>query len=344
MVTICLVLVDLVVHHTSDQHPWFQQARADKHSKYRNYYVWTEKPVDETCAVVVFPGIEKSVWNYDEQAQAYYLHQFYAFQPDLNIQHPEVREEIRKIVTLWLELGASGFRVDAASHMLGARAVQPQAHAQPHEFLRHLRDMVDAIRGNAALIAEADVESEKLADFFGSGDEMHLLFNFLLDNFLFLALAREEAEPIVRGLGMLPDKPAVGQWANFLRNLDELDLDQLSEAERQEVYAAFAPEQDMRIYQRGIRRRLAPMLGGDRRRLELAYSVLFSLPGTPVLVYGDEIGMGDDLSLPERQSVRTPLQWSSERNGGFSSAPPDKLAAQPIRSGEFGYERVNVVA
>lgn len=337
------VIIDLVLHHTSDEHPWFREARTNKDSRYRDYYVWTDGPPDETPAILVFPEVEDSVWTYDKEAEAYYLHQFYAFQPDLNIEHPAVREEIRKIVGFWLQLGPSGFRVDAASHMLGREALEPATQKQPYEFLRHLRDLVSGAQGNAALIAEADDESERLATYFGDGDEMHLLFNFLLANYLFLAFARGEAEPIVRGLRLLPNKPDTGQWANFLRNLDELDLERLSSEERQEVYEAFAPDEDMRIYNRGIRRRLAPMLDGDRRRIELAYSLLFSLPGTPVLVYGDEIGMGEDLSLPERWSVRTPMQWSGEANGGFSEAPEEKLPLSMVRDGEFGYQQVNVV-
>ena len=338
------VIVDLVVHHTSDQHHWFQEARVNRDSKYRDYFVWTDDPPEETSAVLVFPGIEDSVWTYDEASESYYLHQFYDFQPDLNVEHPAVREEIGKIIGLWLELGASGFRVDAASHMLGTDALGPETERQPHEFLRYLRDAVVARYGSAVLIAEADVEQDQLSSYFGDGDEMHLLYNFLLDNYLFLAFAREEAEPIAQALHMLPDKPEVGQWANFLRNLDELDLERLSDDERQEVYTAFAPKEGMRIYGRGIRRRLAPMLGGDRQRLELAYSLLFSLPGTPVLAYGDEIGMGDDLSLPERQSVRTPMQWSGEANGGFSTAPVENLPRPVIGDGEYGYQNVNVVA
>lgn len=337
------VIIDLVLHHTSDEHPWFREARTNKDSRYRDYYVWTDGPPDETPAILVFPEVEDSVWTYDKEAEAYYLHQFYAFQPDLNIEHPAVREEIRKIVGFWLQLGPSGFRVDAASHMLGREALEPATQKQPYEFLRHLRDLVSGAQGNAALIAEADDEPERLATYFGDGDEMHLLFNFLLANYLFLAFARGEAEPIVRGLRLLPNKPDTGQWANFLRNLDELDLERLSSEERQEVYEAFAPDEDMRIYNRGIRRRLAPMLDGDRRRIELAYSLLFSLPGTPVLVYGDEIGMGEDLSLPERWSVRTPMQWSGEANGGFSEAPEEKLPLSMVRDGEFGYQQVNVV-
>ncbi|HEV2128770.1 MAG TPA: alpha-amylase family protein, partial [Thermomicrobiales bacterium] len=335
------VIIDLVLHHTSDQHPWFQQSREG--GPYRDFYVWTDDPPDETAAEVIFPGVEQGIWARDEQAGAWYLHHFYSFEPDLNIEHPAVRREIQKIVGMWLQLGVSGFRVDAASRMLGREALLPQAEQQPHEFLRYLRSIVSARDGRAALIAETDVEVERLATYFGDGDQMQLLLNFWLDNHLFLALAREEAEPIVRAFRAMPEKPSVGQWANFVRNLDELDLERLSVEEQEEVYAVFAPDEEMRIYRRGIRRRLAPMLGGDRRRLELVYSLLFSLPGTPVLVYGDEIGMGDDLALPERWSVRTPMQWSCDANAGFSDAPEDAVVRPVVSEGEFGYQHVNVV-
>ena len=337
------VIIDLVVQHTSDEHPWFQEARSDKDSKYRDYYVWADEPPSESSGTLVFPEVEDGIWSHDDVTDAYYLHQFYAFEPDLNIELPAVREEVRKTIALWMQLGASGFRIDAASHMLGTEALNPHPDQQPHEFLRYIRDTVAVANGTAALLAEADVAPDELASYFGDGDEMHLLYNFLLNNYLFLAFAREAAEPVARALKLLPEKPSVGQWANFLRNLDELDLERLSDEERQEVYDAFAPDMEMQVYNRGIRRRLAPMLGGDRRRIELAYSLLFSLPGTPVLVYGDEIGMGEDLSLPERWSVRTPMQWSGEQHGGFSTAPAEKLALPPINGGEFGYEGVNVV-
>ncbi len=274
------VIVDLVVHHTSDQHPWFQQARSG--GRFRDYYVWTDDPPEQTSAEVIFPGDEESVWAWDDEAGASYLHQFYRFQPDLDITNPGLRRELQKIIGMWLQIGADGFRVDAASRMLGREALQPEPAEQPHEFLRHLRSIVTARNGQAALMAESDVDVDALASFFGDGDEMHLLYNFWLDNFLFLALARGKAEPIARALEQLPDKPAVAQWANFVRNLDELDLERLSDSEQHEVYAAFAPERNMRIYDRGIRRRLAPMLGGDQRRIEMVYSLLFSLPGTPV--------------------------------------------------------------
>jgi maltose alpha-D-glucosyltransferase/alpha-amylase len=334
------VLIDLVVHHTSDEHPWFRAARSDPDSPYHNYYVWGDDPSDRQT-MNVFPGAVKRPWTRVDEVGQYYRHIFYPFEPDLDILNPEVREQIRLIMGYWLGVGAAGFRVDAASHLVGRQPLEG-GDAEPHRLMREFHDFVAARHGDAVLLGETDVSPDELVTYFGDGDELNMLFNFLLDNYLFLAFARQEAEPIDRALRLLPDKPAVGQWANFLRNLDELDLERLSDDERQEVYAEFAPDPDMRIYRRGIRRRLAPMLGNDRRRLELAYSLLFTLPGTPVIPYGDEIGMGDDLSRPERGSVRAPMQWSDEPNGGFSSVPSDQLVQPMIEDGTFGYERVNV--
>lgn len=334
------VLADLVVNHTSDQHPWFQAARKDRHSPYRDYYIWSEEKPPDVARGIVFPGVQKSVWTYDEEARAYYHHQFYHHQPDLNIANPAVREEICRVMGFWLELGLSGFRLDAAPFLIG-----PPTGGKSDELFRHLEEFRQFLtwrRGDAIFLAEANVPVEEVLDYFGHGPQIHMLFNFLVNQHLFLALARQDASPLIQVLKQLPDLPATGQWANFLRNHDELDLGRLSEEERAEVYAAFGPDENMRAYGRGIRRRLAPMVQGDRRRLELAYSLLFSLPGTPVLRYGDEIGMGEDLALPERSSVRTPMQWSNEENGGFSTAPREGLFRPVISGGDFGYERINV--
>jgi maltose alpha-D-glucosyltransferase/alpha-amylase len=338
------VIVDLVANHTSDRHPWFQSARSGPDSIYRDYYIWSKEPVDTGRKPVVFSDDDASVWEWDEEAGAYYYHTFYPYQPDLNIGNPEVRAEIRQIVGFWLQLGVSGFRVDAAPHLIEEKG--RSGPDDPHRFLRELRRFASVRRGDAALLAETDVEPQQLASFFGSGagDEMNLLFDFVLDNQLFLALARGEAEPLRTALQLLPPRPETGQWANFVRNLDELDLERLSGPQRREVYREFAPEPGMRVYGRGIRRRLAPMLGGDQRRIEMALSLLLTLPGSPVLVYGDEIGMGDDLSLPERWAVRTPMQWSAEPGAGFSTAEPGSLVHPVISEGPFSYQRVNVEA
>jgi len=338
------VIADLVVNHTSDRHPWFQTARKDRRSPYRDYYIWSEAKPDGDQDGIVFPGAQDSVWTYDETARAYYYHQFYHHQPDLNIANPQVREEICKIMGFWLELGLSGFRLDAAPFLGGDPTSGGPKSKELYDHLEEFRQFLSWRRGDAIFLAEANVPVEEVLDYFGYGPQIHMLFSFLVNQHLFLSLARQDAAPLVEILNKLPELPRTGQWANFLRNHDELDLGRLSPRGREEVYAAFAPGEDMRAYGRGIRRRLAPMLQGDRRRLELAYSLLFSLPGTPVIRYGDEVGMGDDLTLPERASVRTPMQWSDEPNGGFSTAPRDRLIKPVVSGGDYGYERVNMAA
>ena len=328
------VMLDLVVNHTSTRHPWFQAARRDRSSPYRDYYVWSDTLPADAHEGMVFPGYQEAVWNWDEEAGAYYYHRFYSHQPDLNISNPAVREEICRIMGFWLELGVSGFRLDAAPFLIEMKEAHGTGEDQ-YSYLREFRDFLSWRRGDAILLAEANVEREKMAMYFGDGARLHMLFNFLVNQYYFLALAEQKAEPLVRGFGMIPPLPPTGQWANFVRNHDELDLGRLTPGERQGVFDRFAPDRGMQLYERGIRRRLPPMLGGDRRRIELAYSLIFSLPGTPVLRYGEEIGMGDDLSQPERESVRTVMQWSRERNGGFSTA--ETLLRPPITDGPFGY-------
>jgi maltose alpha-D-glucosyltransferase / alpha-amylase len=338
------VVLDLIVNHTSDQHPWFQAARRDPGARFRDYYVWTEQPAP-TDQPTIFPGEESSVWTYDQRASAYFFHLFYHFQPDLRIANPDVRDEIRRILDFWLSLPVAGFRVDAASHMIEDKGLPGTAPENSHGVLKELHGFVAERRPGTVLIGEADVPLSHIADFFGDGDELNLIFNFLLDNDLMLALASESAEPVARCLRELPAVSEKGQWLNFLRNLDELDLERLSDDEREQVYQAFAPEENMRIFGRGIRRRLAPMLGGDQgdqRRLRMAFSLLLSMPGTPVIVYGDEIGMGDDLALEGRSSVRTAMQWSAEKNAGFSDAEAGQLIRPAVTEGPFGYKRLNV--
>jgi maltose alpha-D-glucosyltransferase/alpha-amylase len=337
------VLADLVVNHTSDQHPWFQSARQSPDSPYRDFYVWSDTLPANAHEGMVFPGYQDAVWTWDEVAGAYYFHRFYAHQPDLNISNPRVREEICRIMGYWLELGVSGFRLDAAPFLIEMKGAGPPGEDQ-YSYLREFRDFLSWRRGDAILLAEANVSRDKTAQYFGEGAGPHMLFSFLVNQHYFLALARQQAEPLIRGLGLPPPTPPTGQWANFVRNHDELDLGRLTVEERQECYDRFAPEAYMQLYNRGIRRRLPPMLGNDRRRLELAYSLMFSLPGTPVVRYGEEIGMGDDLSLEERESVRTAMQWSCNDHGGFSTAPPDRLGRPMISGGEYGYEKVNVDA
>lgn len=339
------VLIDLVVNHTSDQHPWFQQARKDSDSPYRDYYVWVEEPPPpDPTRRSVFPGEveDERVWSYDSEAGAYYYHRFYPFQPDLNTANPEVREEIYKIMKFWLQLGVDGFRVDAATMMIEPKHPDTEAYEAPQELLRSLKRHAVERKGDAILLAEADDDPEELESYATEGG-IDLLMNFVLNAHLVASLATRDADPLTQGIDRLSGV-AGGHWANFLRNYDELNIGRLPEDLRDEVFDIFAPSQDMRIYGRGIRRRLAPMLEGDRDRIELAFSLLFSMPGTPMLLYGDEIGMGEDRSLPGRKSVRTPMQWSDAHNAGFSSAPEDELVMPVVSDDEFGYEQVNVAA
>jgi maltose alpha-D-glucosyltransferase / alpha-amylase len=334
------VLTDLVVNHTSDEHPWFRAARSSRDNPYRDYYVWRDRPEPQPAGLV-FPGEEDSNWQLDPATGQYYLHRFYRFQPDLNIEDPRVRAEFQKIMGLWLELGFSGFRVDAAPFLIETEGIAGKSPKDPHAPLRDMRGFLSRRRGEAALIGEANVAADQLTGYFGQhGNELHMLFNFILNQALYLSLVREDPRPLAEHLRELPVTPLNCQYANFVRNADELSLDKLSEAERQEVFDAFAPDENMRLYGRGIRRRLPPMVGGDQRRLELAYSLLFSLPDTPVLLYGEEIGMGDDLDVPGRASVRTAMQWSDEPNAGFSTA--ERIWPPIVADGPFGYRRVNV--
>ena len=335
------VLIDLVVNHTSDQHPWFRSARADPDSPYRDWYVWSKTKPPGADEGMVFPGVQTTTWTYDKTARAYYFHRFYEFQPDLNTANPRVMAEILKIMGFWIQLGVSGFRMDAVPFVIARKG--PEAAGKPVEqfdMLRRFREFLQWRCGDAIILAEANVLPEQDLDYFGDdADRMHMMFNFQVNQAVFLALATGRAEAVAAALARTRERPASAQWAQFLRNHDELDLGRLSPKDRKAVFAAFAPAPEMQIYGRGIRRRLPTMLGGDRRRLELAYSLMFTLPGTPVLRYGDEIGMGDDLSLPERESCRTPMQWSDEPQGGFTkSARP---TAPPIGTGAYGYAHVN---
>ncbi|WP_119153375.1 alpha-amylase family protein [Caldimonas tepidiphila] len=338
------VMIDLVVNHTSIDHPWFQAARSDPASPYRDWYVWSKKKPEDAHQGMVFPGPQQTTWTWDRKARAYYFHRFYEHQAELNITHPAVRREIEKITGFWLQLGVTGFRVDALPFLIEFKGTPQEGLGNPHAYLRELRQHVQALCGDVCLMAEANLRPEEVPDYFGDGDKIHMSFDFWTNQHLFLALARQDATPIRRAAAELPPLPRWCQWNHFLRSHDELDLGRLSDAEREEVFRAFGPEECMRLYGRGIRRRLAPMLGNDRRRIELAHSLMLTLPGTPVLRYGDEIGMGDDLSLPDRESVRTPMQWSAGPNGGFSHAPREQLVLPPIADGEYGYPALNVEA
>jgi trehalose synthase len=339
------VIVDLVVNHTSDRHRWFRSARSSPDSPFRDYYVWVDEPPDEPKNEVVFPDAEDSIWTFDQEAGQYYLHHFYSHQPDLNIANPEVRREISMIAGFWLELGVDGFRVDAVPFLFETGGIAGAVDLDPHDMLRDLRSFMARRKGDSVLLGEVNLEPKELRSYFGGedGDEIQLLFNFPLMQAIYLSFAREDARPLAAALRETVRATDDQQYANFLRNHDELTLDKLANAERQEVFEAFAPDEDMQLFGRGIRRRLPSMLGGDEQRIRMAYSLLFSLPGTPVLFYGEEIGMAENLAIEGRQSVRSPMQWTDEENGGFSSAPPSKLL-RPVVEGRFGPLAVNVAA
>jgi maltose alpha-D-glucosyltransferase/alpha-amylase len=339
------VIVDLVVNHTSDKHPWFQSARSSRDSPYRDWYVWVDEPPEDTGMTETFPGDQGGVWTYDRRTKQHYLHRFYAHQPDLNIANPAVRQEIARIVGFWLQLGVSGFRVDAVPFLIELSGIDGAPDVDPHRYLKELRSFVQRRSGEAILLGEVNMPPKQQREFFGDedGDELNLIFNFSVMQRIYLALARQDATPVEKALAALPPVPFDSQWATFLRNHDELTLDQLSESERQEVFDAFGPDPDMQLYGRGLRRRVPPMLGGHAQRIRMVYSLLFSLPGTPVLFYGEEIGMGENLAAEGRMAVRTPMQWSDEAGAGFSTAPA-KQFPNPMTTGEFGPLAVNVVA
>jgi maltose alpha-D-glucosyltransferase/alpha-amylase len=339
------VIIDLVPNHTSHEHPWFQAARQDPRSPFRDYYVWREDDPGDTSDQVVFPGEQEGIWTYDEEANAWYLHHFYSFQPDLNFANPAVREEFRTIMGLWLQLGVAGFRIDAAPFLINLTGVDGVRDMGPaHEYLQELQDFATVRRGNAILLGEVDEGLSTIADYFGGGNQLQALFNFPLNRYCFLGLAQESADPIKFGLQQLPTIPDNGQWVNFLRHHDELNLSRLTKDQREQVFAAFGPDPDMQIYGRGLRRRLAPMLGGDEKRIRLAYSLLFSLPGAPMLFYGEEIGMGEQPALPGRLSVRAPMQWTPYGNGGFSDAAREEFVRPILSGGDYGFERVSVAS
>jgi trehalose synthase len=342
------VIADLVVNHTSDQHPWFVEARSSRESPKRDWYVWADEKPANAADGVVFPDQETSTWEYDRRTRQYYQHQFYRFQPDLNIANPDVRSEIAKIMGFWMELGLSGFRVDAVPFLLQtATPADAAALPDPHDYLADLAAFLRRRNGEAVLLGEVNLPYPDLMAFFGardgggSTDELTMCFDFIGMQQMYLALARGDAEPLADALRQRPDPPEDGHWATFVRNHDELTLDKLTDSQRKEVFAAFGPDEDMQVYGRGLRRRLPPMLDGDQRRIRMVYSLLFSLPGTPVLFYGEEIGMGENLDIEGRFAVRTPMQWTSGESGGFSTADPATFPG-PVPTGAFGPEAVNV--
>ncbi len=346
------VIVDLVVNHTSADHPWFRSALEGKDSPFRDYYVWRDTEPEDTSAEVVFPDEEGGIWTLDEASGEWYLHRFYAHQPDLNVANPAVRDEITKIMGFWLELGVSGFRVDAVPFLIetdGMSSDDAERFPEPHDFLRDLRQFLALRDSEAILLGEVNLPRAQQLEFFGGadGDELDMQFDFVAMQQMYLSLARSDARPLARSLAERPATTVRSQWATFVRNHDELTLDKLDTNERQEVFDAFGPKPEHQLFDRGLRRRLPSMLGekpgGDQRRTRMVYSLLFSLPGTPVLFYGEEIGMGENLAAEDRQAVRTPMQWTSGVNGGFSTADAGALP-NPVVTGPWSPKHVNVAA
>jgi maltose alpha-D-glucosyltransferase/alpha-amylase len=338
------VITELVINHTSDQHPWFQRARrAPPGSSERNFYVWSDTPERYCSARIIFKDFESSNWAYDPVANAYYFHRFYRHQPDLNFDHPAVRDAILPLVDFWLEMGVDGLRLDAVPYLFEREGTSCENLPETHEFLKHLRKHVDARFPDRMLLAEANQWPEDAAAYFGNGDECHMAFHFPVMPRLFMGMHTEDRFPIVDILQQTPPIPNNCQWALFLRNHDELTLEMVTDEERDYMYRAYAIDRRARV-NLGIRRRLAPLLGHSGRRIELMNGLLFSLPGTPVIYYGDEIGMGDNIYLGDRNGVRTPMQWSADRNAGFSRANPQKLYLPIIIDPEYHYEAINVEA
>lgn len=334
------VIIDLVVNHTSDQHPWFIDACSSKTAKHRDWYIWSDRKPEDWNEGMVFPGVQKATWTYEKKTRSYYYHRFYNFQPDLNMDNPEVREEICRIMGYWLQLGISGFRVDAVPFLLESKQSGKKEAQLKFEYLKQFRSFLQWRKGDAVLLGEANVVPEENILYFGKqGEGIHLMFNFYVNQHVFYALATSEVDPLIKALEDTRITLPMAQWANFLRNHDELDLGRLEEEQLNKVMERFAPEESMRLYDRGIRRRLATMLG-NRQQIELAYSLMFSLPGTPVIRYGDEINMGDNQELKERDAVRTPMHWTDAHQAGFSEAK--KLVHPVIEEGPYSYKHVNV--
>ncbi|MCP2728461.1 maltose alpha-D-glucosyltransferase [Limnofasciculus baicalensis] len=338
------VIIELIVNHTSDQHPWFQRARrAVKGSNERDFYVWSDTPEKYQETRIIFQDFETSNWTWDPVAKSYYWHRFYSHQPDLNYENPEVCQAIFDVLDFWLEMGVDGLRMDAVPYLYEQEGTNCENLPKTHTFLKQLRARVDAKFPNRLLLAEANQWPEDAAAYYGKGDECHMNFHFPLMPRLFMAIQMEDNFPIIDILQQTPQIPNNCQWALFLRNHDELTLEMVSDEDRDYMYKVYAEDPQARI-NLGIRRRLAPLMGNNRRRIELMNALLLSLPGTPVLYYGDEIGMGDNIYLGDRNGVRTPMQWTADRNAGFSRTNPQKLYAPPIVDPEYHYEAVNVEA
>jgi maltose alpha-D-glucosyltransferase / alpha-amylase len=337
------IIADLVVNHTSDQHAWFQEARRDRDSPKRNYYVWSDTDQVYKGTRIIFRDTETSNWTWDPLARQYYWHRFFSHQPDLNYDNPEVHREMLEIMAFWLDRGIDGFRVDAVPYLYEREGTNCENLPETHEFLKKMRSFVDEKYPGTLLLAEANQWPSDLLPYFGNGDEFHMAFNFPLMPRLFMAIRREDNRPIIEIMNQMPEIPLSCQWALFLRNHDELTLEMVTDEERDYMYTEYAKDPRMRI-NLGIRRRLAPLMDSGRHQMELMHSLLLTLPGSPVLYYGDEIGMGDNVHLGDRNGVRTPMQWSGDRNAGFSRADPSALYQPVILDPIYNYQAVNVEA
>ncbi|HEX9188329.1 MAG TPA: maltose alpha-D-glucosyltransferase [Vicinamibacteria bacterium] len=335
------VITELVINHTSDQHPWFKEARSSPDSPKRGYYVWSETDDRYRGVRIIFRDTEMSNWAWDPVSKAYYWHRFFAHQPDLNYDNPAVLEEMWRVMRFWLDMGVDGFRVDAVPYLFEREGTSCENLPETHGVVRELRRRMDAEFPGRMLLAEANMWPEDVRPYFGEGDEFHMAFHFPIMPRMFMALRLEDRKPLVEIIERTPEIPASCQWGLFLRNHDELTLEMVTDAERDYMYEEYARDPVARI-NLGIRRRLAPLLEGDRRRIELMNALLLSLPGSPVLYYGDEIGMGDNVYLGDRNGVRTPMQWTGGWNGGFSTADPERLYQPLISNPVYGYQAVNV--
>jgi maltose alpha-D-glucosyltransferase / alpha-amylase len=335
------VIIELVLNHTSDQHVWFQEARSSPDNPRRDWYVWSDTDDRYRGVRIIFIDTELSNWAWDPVSKAYYWHRFFSHQPDLNYDNPAVREEIWKVMKFWLDLGVDGFRVDAVPYLVEREGTSCENLPETHAVLKELRARLDATFTGKVLLAEANMWPEDVRPYFGDGDEFHMSFHFPIMPRMFMALRLEDRKPLIDIIERTPSIPESSQWGLFLRNHDELTLEMVSDLERQYMWDEYAKDPRARI-NLGIRRRLAPLLDGDRRRIELMIGLLMSLPGSPILYYGDEIGMGDNVYLGDRNSVRTPMQWSSGVNAGFSTADPERLWLPLVQNAVFGYQAVNV--
>ena len=337
------VIIEMVLNHTSDQHPWFQESRSSQDNPRRDWYVWSDTDTRYKGARIIFLDTEMSNWAWDPISKSYYWHRFFTHQPDLNYDNPAVRQEMWNVMKFWLEMGVDAFRLDAVPYLVEREGTSCENLPETHEILKDLRRKLDKEFPGRMLLAEANQWPADLRPYFGDGDEFHMAFHFPLMPRMFMGVKLEDRKPITEILQQTPEIPPSCQWCLFLRNHDELTLEMVKDLERDYMYDAYAQNKTMRI-NLGIRRRLAPLLDNDRRRIELMNGILMSLPGTPIIYYGDEIGMGDNINLGDRNGVRTPMQWSGGWNGGFSGADPESLYAPLILNPVYGYQAVNVLS